>query len=125
MLITSSGLSNGLSILLIFVDCPVKDIVILESLSDKEITEDLADVGIIWLIVETERTSVVQVDGELVGEAKAKNLARSVHLLLHAAAILLLLSSSLYSLPWERATEEIEQIISRDSMSSRWDCSAY
>ena len=42
--LVSSGLGNGLSILLILVDGPIEDIVILESFTDKEITEDLAEV---------------------------------------------------------------------------------
>jgi hypothetical protein len=40
----SSGLGNRLGILLILVDGLVKDIVILKSFTDKEITEDLGEV---------------------------------------------------------------------------------
>jgi len=40
----SGSLGNGLSILLVFVNGPVEDIIILESFTDKEITEDFAEV---------------------------------------------------------------------------------
>ena len=46
------GLSNGLSVLLVFVDSPVEDVIVLETLADEEITEDLAEIGVIRLVVE-------------------------------------------------------------------------
>ena len=104
---------NSLSILLILVDGPVKHVIILESFTDKQVTEDLAEVRVVRLVIETEGTSVVQVDGKLVGKSTAKNLGWSRHLLFHDAVILLLLGGSLQSLPGQRAAAEVEHDISK------------
>lgn len=104
---------NSLSILLILVDGPVKDVVILESFTDKQVTEDLAEVRVVRLVIETKGTSVVQVDGKLVRKSTAKNLGWGRHLLFHDAVILLLLGSSLQSLPGEGAAAEIEHDVSK------------
>ena len=108
----TGGLGNGLGILLVLVDGPIKDIVILETLTNKEITEDLPEVGVIRLVIEAKGTSVVEVDGKLVGEATAENFSGSGHLLLHDAVILLLLGSSLQALPWQGATAEVQHNVS-------------
>lgn len=107
----TSSLGNSLGVLLVLVHGPVKDVVVLEALADKEITEDLAEVAVVGLVIETERSSVVEVDGELVGETAAKDLSGGGHLLLHDAVVLLLLGSSLEALPGERATAEVEHDI--------------
>lgn len=101
-------LGNGLGVLLVLVHGPVEDVVVLEALTDEKITEDLAKVGVVGLVVEAERAGVVKVDGELVGEATAKDLGGSGHLLLHDAVVLLLLCSRLEALPREAATAEVE-----------------
>jgi len=108
----TGGLGNGLGILLVFVDGPIKDIIILETLTNEEITEDLSKVRVIRLVIETEGTGVVEVDGKLVGEASAKDLGGSCHLLLHDTVILLLLGSSLETLPWKGATAEVQHNVS-------------
>ncbi len=95
----AGSLSNSLSVLLILVNCPVKDIIVLETLADEEIAEDLAKVGVIRFVVKAERTRVVEVDGELVREATAKDFSWSGHLLLHDTVVLLLLRGSLETLP--------------------------
>lgn len=105
LVVTSS--CNGLSVLLIFVDSPVKDVVILEPFSDKEITEDLTEVRVIRLVIKAKGTSIVQIDSELVGEPTTKDLSRRGHLLLHNAVVLLLLGGSLESLPRQRAAAEV------------------
>lgn len=105
-------LSNGLGVLLVLVHGPVKDVVVLEALADEQITEDLAEVGVVRLVVETEGASVVEVDGELVGEAAAEDLGGGCHLLLHDAVVLLLLGSRLKALPREAATAEVKHDIS-------------
>lgn len=110
--LVASGLSDGLGVLLVLVDSPVEDVVVLEALANEEITEDLAEVRVVGLVVETKRTSVVEVDGKLVGEATAENLGGGRHLLLHDTVVLLLLGSGLQSLPWERATAEVEHDVS-------------
>jgi hypothetical protein len=106
--LVSSCLGNGLGVLLVLVDSPVEDIVVLEALADKEITEDLAEVGVVRLVIEAEGSGVVEIDGELVGEPAAENLGGGGHLLLHDAVVLLLLGSSLQSLPGEGSTAEVE-----------------
>jgi hypothetical protein len=103
--------SNRLSILLILVDGPVEDVVVLERFSDEEITKDLAEVGIVGLIVEAEGSGVVEIDGELVGEAAAEDFGGGGHLLLHDTIVLLLLGSGLQTLPWEGASAEVEHDI--------------
>ena len=104
---------NRLSILLILVDGPVKDVVVLESFTDKQVTEDLAKVRVIRLVIKTEGASVVQIDGKLIGESTAQDLGWGRHLLLHDAVILLLLGSSLQSLPGKRAAAEVEHDVSK------------
>ena len=110
--LVAGSLRNGLGVLLVLVDGPIEDIVVLESLANKEITEDLAKVRVVGLIVETEGASVVEVDGKLVGEATAEDFGGSCHLLLHDAVVLLLLGSSLQALPWEGASAEVEHNVS-------------
>lgn len=109
----TSSLGNGLGVLLVLVNSPVEDVIVLETLADEEITEDLAEIAVVGLVVEAQRSSVVEVDGELVGESAAKNLGGSSHLLLHDTIILLLLSSSLQTLPRERTTAEVEHNITQ------------
>lgn len=104
--------SSTHSILLVFVDGPVEDIVVLESFTHEEITEDFAEVRVVGLIIETEGTSVVEVDGKLVGEATAEHFGRGRHLLLHDTVILLFLGSSLQSLPRKGTTAEVKHHVS-------------
>ena len=106
------GLGNSLGVLLVLVHGPIENVVVLESLADKEITEDLAEVGVVWLVVEAKGTGVVEVDGELIWESTAEDLGWSGHLLLHDAVVLLLLGGSLESLPREGATAEVKHDIS-------------
>lgn len=109
---TLSG-GDGLGVLLVLVDGPVEDVVILEALADEEIAEDLAEVGVVWLVVEAQAAGVVEVDGELVREATAENLGRSSHLLLHDAVVLLLFGGRLKTLPWERTTAEVQHDVTQ------------
>lgn len=109
----TSSLGNGLCILLVLVDGPVEDIIVLESLTDEEITEDLSEVRVIRLVIKAKGTSVVKVDCEFVGEATAEDLSWGGHLLLHDSVILLLLGSSLQALPRKRATAEVEHNVSK------------
>lgn len=98
---------NGLSILLILVDRPVKDIVVLETLSHKEVAEDLSEVGVVRLVVKAQGTGIIQVDGKLVGKAAAQDLGGSGHFLFHDPIILLLLRGGFESLPRQGAAAEI------------------
>ena len=108
----TSSLGDSLGILLVLVDSPIKDVVVLETLTDEQVTEDLSEVGVVWLVIESKRAGVVEVDGELVGEATAKHLGGGGHLLLHDSVVLLLLGRSLQALPRKRTTAEIEHNVS-------------
>jgi hypothetical protein len=107
------GLSNGLSVLLVLVDGPIEDIVVLEALTDEEIAEDLAEIGVVRLVIEAQGAGVVQVDGKLVRKATAKNLGRGCHLFLHDAVVFLLLGGRLKTLPRKGAAAEVEHDIAK------------
>ena len=107
------SLSNGLGVLLILVHGPVEHVIVLEAFTDEEITEDLAEVRVVRLVIEAERTGVVQVDGKLVGEATAEDLGRSRHLLLHDAVVLLFLGGRLKTLPGEGTAAEVQHDVSK------------
>jgi hypothetical protein len=109
----TGSLGNGLGVLLVLVDGPVEDVVVLEALTDEEVAEDLAEVRVVGLVVEAERTSVVQVDGKLVGEATAEDLGGGRHLLLHDAVVLLLLGGRLKTLPGEGSTAEVQHNVAK------------
>src|SRR6478752_7256994 len=109
----TGSLRDSLRVLLVLVDCPVENIIILETLTNKEVAEDLAEVAVIRLIVESKRSSVVEVDCELIGESTAENLSRGSHLLFHNAVVLLLLGGGLQALPRERAAAEIEHNVTK------------
>lgn len=97
----------------VFEDGPVKDIVVLESLADKKIAEEFAQVCVVGLIIETQGTSVIQKDGELVGKTPAQHLGRSGHLFLHDTIVFLLLGGCLKTLPRERSATEIHHHIAQ------------
>ena len=109
----ASSLGNGLGVLLVLVDGPVEYVVVLETLTNEQVAEDLAQIGVIGLVIEAEGTSVVQIDGKLIREATAQDLGGSGHLLLHDAVVLLLLSSRLKTLPWEGTATEVEHDVSK------------
>lgn len=58
---------------------PVKDIVVLESLPDKQVTEELAEVRVVRLVVESKRTAIVEIDGKFMGETSTQDFGRSSH----------------------------------------------
>jgi hypothetical protein len=45
-------LGNGLGILLILIDGPIEDVVVLETLTNEEITEDLSEIRVVGLVIE-------------------------------------------------------------------------
>jgi hypothetical protein len=53
VLLGVGGVDDHGSVLLVFVDGPVKDIVVLERFADKEVAENLAQIGVVGLVVET------------------------------------------------------------------------
>ena len=73
----ATHLGNCLCVSLVLVDGPV--VIVLETLTEEEITEDLSEVGVVGLIVEKEGPRVVEVDGELVGKSAEENLRRGGH----------------------------------------------
>ena len=91
------------------LDAPVEDVVVLVTLTNKEITEELAEVRIVRLVVEAKSTSVVEEDAKLVGESAAQKIRRGGHLLLHNAVVLLLLGGGFETLPGQGATQEVHQ----------------
>jgi len=111
--LSTLGLSDSLSILLVLIHSPVKHVVVLEALANEEVAENLAQVRVVWLVVEAKRASVVEVDGKLIWEAAAEDLCWGGHLLLHDAVVLLLLGGSLKTLPWKGATAEVKHNVSQ------------
>jgi hypothetical protein len=67
-----SGLGSGL-------DRPVKEVIVLESFSDKQVSEELAQVRVVGLVVESKRSGIVEVDGKLVGESSGQALGGGGH----------------------------------------------
>lgn len=107
------SLGDGLGVLLVLVDSPVEHVVVLEAFTDEEVAEDLAEVRVVGLVIEAEGTGVVEVDGELVGEATAEDLGGSRHLLLHDAVVFLLLGGRLKTLPGKGSTAEVKHDITQ------------
>lgn len=105
------SLGDGLGVLLVLVDGPVEYVVVLEAFTDEEIAEDLAEVRVVGLVIEAEGAGVVEVDGELVGEATAEDLGGGGHLLLHDAVVFLLLGGRLKTLPGKGSTAEVKHDI--------------
>ena len=108
-----AGGGDGLGVLLVFVDGPVEDVVILEPFPHEEIPEDLAEIGVVRLVVEAQGTGVVQIDGEFAGEAPAQHFGRGGHFLLHDAIVLLLLRRRFEPLPGQGAPAEVEHDVSQ------------
>lgn len=73
------------------------------------LSEELAEVVVVRGIFETEVANISQVLAELLGEALAKILDGGCLLLLANLLVLLLVSSSLETLPRKAATEEVEE----------------
>jgi hypothetical protein len=94
------------------LDAPIKDIIVLIALADKEISEELAEIGIIGLVIKAKGSSVVQKDTELIGKTTAKEVSGRGHLFFHDAVIFLFLGSGFQTLPGEGTTEEVHKNIS-------------
>jgi len=91
------------------LDAPVEDVVVLVAFANEEITEELAQVRIVRLVVEAKSASVVEEYSKLVGETSAEEVGRRSHLLFHDTIVFLLLGGSLEALPWESTAEEIHE----------------
>jgi len=88
---------------------PIENVIVLEPFSNEQIPEQLPQVRVVGFVVESQRTAVIEVDGEFVGESSTEVFGRSRHLLLHDSVVLLLLGSGLESLPRERSSKEVHQ----------------
>lgn len=111
-----TGLGTGSSAAFVnggALDAPVKDVVVLVTFTNEKVTEELAEVRVVRLVIEPQSTGVVEEDAELIGEAAAEQVGGGGHLLLHDAIVLLLLGGSLESLPRERATKEVHEDVSK------------
>ena len=113
VLLLGLGLSDGLGVLLVLVDGPVKDVVVLEAFTYEEIAENLAQIRVVGFVIEAQTAGVVEVDGELVGETTAQDLGRGRHLLLHDPIVFLLLGGRLKTLPRQRATAEVQHDVAQ------------
>ena len=91
---------------------PIEDVIVLEPFTNKEVTEQLPQVRVIGFVIETKCARVVEEDAELRGEAAAEEIGGRGHLLLHDSVVLLLLGSSLLTLPGESTAEEVHENIS-------------
>lgn len=95
----------------VFIDCPIKNIIVLEAFPYKQIPENLTEVGVVRLVVKPQWASVVEVDGKLIRETTTKNLGWGGHFLFHDTVVLLLFCSCFQSLPRERSAAEIKHNI--------------
>lgn len=93
----------------VFDDGPVIDVVVGEALLGEEVPEELAEVGVVGLVVKAEGAGVVQVDGKLLREALAEGVDLGAELLLADLLVFLLLGRGPQSLPGEHATVEVHQ----------------
>ena len=95
------------------LDAPVEHVIVLVAFTNEEVTEELAEVGVVRLVIETQSTGVVQEDRELLRVATAKQVRGGGHLLLHDPVVLLLLGSSLETLPGKRASQEVHENVGK------------
>jgi hypothetical protein len=105
--------SLGASVLSTTLDAPVENVIVLVSLTYKEVTEKLSQIRIIRFVVETKSPSVVQKYAEFVGKPAAEEIRGGRHLLLHDTIVFLLLCSSFETLPWQSAAEEVHENVSQ------------
>ena len=93
---------------------PIKDIVILVAFTNKEITEEFAQIGIVRLIVEAKSTSVIQEDAKLGGAPTTQDIRGSGHLLLQDTIVVPFLHrSSRETLPGKSTPKEVNQDVSK------------
>ncbi len=83
------------------------------TITSKQVAEELAQVGVVGLVVEAQGAAVLEVGGELHGEALAEHLDGRGHLLLADLLVLLLLRSRLQPLPGQRSPQEVHEHVSQ------------
>ena len=92
---------------------PIKDVVIMVSLANREIAEEFAQVGIVWPLIEAKSTSIIQEDAKLGRESMTQEICGSGHLHLLDTTILLFYRSDLETLPGKGASKEVYQNVSK------------
>jgi|SRR5712671_2908212 len=95
------------------LDTPVEHVVVLVTLAGEKVSEKLAQVRVVRLVIEPQGTGIVQEYTELVGETAAEKVGRGCHLLFHDTVVLLLLCGRLQALPRESSTKEIHEDIGK------------
>jgi hypothetical protein len=95
------------------LNAPIENVVVLIALANEKITEKLAKVRVVGLVVETKGAGVIEEDSKFVGIASAEEIGGGGHFLLHDAIIFLLLSSSLEPLPRKGTAEEVHEHVSQ------------
>jgi len=111
--LAAGGGFAGAIILSVTLDTPIEDIVILITFANEQIAEELAEIGIIRLVIEAQSPCVIQENAKFVGESTAEEIGGGSHFLFHDTVILLLLGSSLQTLPREGASEEVHQDVGK------------
>merc|ERR1719282_654603 len=90
---------------------PVEDVVVGETLPMKQVSEQLPQVTVVWLLLKSERPTVVEIGGELTRSSLAQHVDWCGHLLLRDPLVLLLLRCSPQALPWQCALDEVHEDI--------------
>lgn len=79
----------------------------------EQVAEELAQVGVVRLVVEAQGAAVLEVGGEFHGEALAEHLDGRGHLLLADLLVLLLLGGGLEALPGQGPPQEVHEDIAQ------------
>jgi len=90
---------------------PVEDVVVGEALPVEQVSEQLPQVTVVWLLLKSERPTVVEIGGELTRSSLAQHVDWCGHLLLRDPLVLLLLRCSPQALPWQGALDEVHEDI--------------
>lgn len=100
---------------------PVEHIVVLEAFSDEQVSEELSQVRVVRLVVESQGPAVVEVNSKLVGMTSAKDFRRGRHLLLHDSVVLLLLGRRFETLPGQGTSQKVHEHVAQglEVVSSR------
>lgn len=73
----------------------------------EQVTQLLAQIRVVWLVIEPQRAAVLEVRDKLRRESTAEDFNGRDHLLLADLLVLLLLRSRLKALPWQAASQKI------------------
>ena len=111
--LAAGGRFAGAIILSVTLDTPIEDVVILITFTNEQITEELAEIGIIRFVIEAQSPCVIEENAKFVGESTTEEIGGGGHFLFHDTVILLLLGSSLQTLPRKGASEEVHQDVGK------------